>query len=301
MATPEQPAHRKAVYEARTRARQDAAEFARDRRRKLSIMSGLGLSFILLGGSTGGYMARDGGGAGTAGPSVAIALAEPAPEAAPARGGAFRLALAETTGFQVALPPLAPTPAPEVPATESETQRLMLGSVLADLSSTAGNLALPSAAGEAALARLYEEPLETAAGPATGSRAAAAGATIQQAALPVPNLPDLDDVTQPAWQRFAVPVAAPGARPMIAVVLDDLGLNRSGTNRAIELPGPLTLAFMTYAEGLPRMTARARRAGHELMLHVPMAPAWAALRASSASTTTWAAASPPRARAWPRS
>ena len=75
-----------------------------------------------------------------------------------------------------------------------------------------------------------------------------------------------------AWQRFAVPVVAPGARPMIAVVLDDLGLNRAGTNRAIALPAPLTLAFMTYAEGLPRMAARARRAGHELMLHVPMAP-----------------------------
>ncbi len=59
---------------------------------------------------------------------------------------------------------------------------------------------------------------------------------------------------------------------MIAVVLDDLGLNRAGTNRAIALPAPLTLAFMTYAEGLPRLAARARRAGHELMLHVPMAP-----------------------------
>jgi hypothetical protein len=55
-------------------------------------------------------------------------------------------------------------------------------------------------------------------------------------------------------------------------VLDDLGLNRAGTSRAIALPAPLTLAFMTYAERLPRMTARARRAGHELLLHIPMAP-----------------------------
>ena len=54
---------------------------------------------------------------------------------------------------------------------ESETQRLMLGSVLADLSSTAGDLPLTPAAAEAALARLYEEPLETAAGPTRESRA----------------------------------------------------------------------------------------------------------------------------------
>jgi hypothetical protein len=173
------------------------------------------------------------------------------------------------TGLQIALPPFAlPLAASEAPAAGSETQRLLLGSVLAELSDTARN---PSArnppgpeTGEAAFARLYEEPLETAAGPA-----------IQQAALPMPDLPDLPDLedgSQAAWQRFAVPVAAPGARPMIAVVLDDLGLNRAGTNRAIALPAPLTLAFMTYAEGLPRLAARARRAGHELMLHVPMAP-----------------------------
>jgi hypothetical protein len=138
----------------------------------------------------------------------------------------------------------------------------LLGSVLAELSDSAR-----TEASEAALARLYEEPLETAAGPAD--------AAIQQAALPMPelsDLPSLDDGSQTAWRRFAVPVAAPGARPMIAVVLDDLGLNRAGTNRAIGLPAPLTMAFMTYAEGLPELAARARRAGHELMLHVPMAP-----------------------------
>lgn len=262
MATPEQPAHRKAVFEARARARDSAAAGARGRRLRYSALAGLGLSFVLLGGVTGSYMALDGGFSGMAGPSVAIALAGPSADFAPeARGGAVQLALAEITGLRIALPPLAP-PFSAAPPAGSETQRLLLGSVLAELSDSAR-----TEAGEAALARLYEEPLETAAGPA--------GAAIQQAALPMPELSDLpaiDDGDQAAWRRFAVPVAAPGARPMIAVVLDDLGLNRAGTNRAIALPAPLTLAFMTYAEGLPELAARARRAGHELMLHVPMAP-----------------------------
>ena len=41
---------------------------------------------------------------------------------------------------------------------------------------------------------------------------------------------------------------------MVAIVLDDLGLDRKRTERAIGLPGPLTLSFMTYAEELPRQT-----------------------------------------------
>jgi polysaccharide deacetylase 2 family uncharacterized protein YibQ len=59
---------------------------------------------------------------------------------------------------------------------------------------------------------------------------------------------------------------------MIAVVLDDLGLNRPNTRRAIALPAPLTLAFLTYAPDLRAMTTAARQAGHELLLHLPMEP-----------------------------
>ena len=80
------------------------------------------------------------------------------------------------------------------------------------------------------------------------------------------------DPALPAWQRYALDIPDPASKPMIAIVLDDLGLNRRGTRAAIELPGPLTLAFMTYAEGLKHMAAKAQRAGHELMLHVPMEP-----------------------------
>ncbi len=74
------------------------------------------------------------------------------------------------------------------------------------------------------------------------------------------------------WERNALPVAVTDERPMIAVVLDDLGLNRRGTRAAMALPGPLTLSFMTYAEGLGDLARKSRANGHELMLHVPMEP-----------------------------
>ena len=59
---------------------------------------------------------------------------------------------------------------------------------------------------------------------------------------------------------------------MIAIVIDDMGLDRRHSDEAAELPAPLTLSFMTYAEDLPNQVAAARAHGHEIMLHVPMEP-----------------------------
>jgi polysaccharide deacetylase 2 family uncharacterized protein YibQ len=77
-------------------------------------------------------------------------------------------------------------------------------------------------------------------------------------------------LTQPAWLRYAVPAPPTGNRPLVAIVLDDLGLDQTRTAEAIGLRGPLTVSFMTYASDLAEQTAAARRAGHELFLHVPM-------------------------------
>lgn len=57
---------------------------------------------------------------------------------------------------------------------------------------------------------------------------------------------------------------------MIAVIIDDMGLDRRRTAKAMDLVGPLTLSFLTYARNLRAQTAVARSAGHELMIHLPM-------------------------------
>nr|CAM75020.1 Protein of unknown function DUF610 [Magnetospirillum gryphiswaldense MSR-1] len=59
---------------------------------------------------------------------------------------------------------------------------------------------------------------------------------------------------------------------MIAVVIDDLGVDRKRSERVTTLPAPLTLAWMTYADNLRPITQAARQRGHELMVHVPMQP-----------------------------
>ena len=59
---------------------------------------------------------------------------------------------------------------------------------------------------------------------------------------------------------------------MIAIVLDDLGIDRRRGARAIDLPATLTLAFLPYARELADQTAAARKRGHELLVHLPMQP-----------------------------
>ena len=76
----------------------------------------------------------------------------------------------------------------------------------------------------------------------------------------------------PPWQQYAKAVPATEGRPMIAIVIDDMGIDKAESARVIDLPPAITIAFMTYAKDLSRQAAAARTAGHELWLHVPMEP-----------------------------
>lgn len=77
---------------------------------------------------------------------------------------------------------------------------------------------------------------------------------------------------EPQWLRYAMPAPPADGRAMIAIVIDDLGLDRKGAEAAIALDGRVTLSFMSYAPDLPRLTAAAHEAGHEMIVHVPMEP-----------------------------
>jgi hypothetical protein len=49
-------------------------------------------------------------------------------------------------------------------------------------------------------------------------------------------------------------------------------LSQFRSDRAIALPRPITLAILPYGNNLAGLVARARTAGHEVMLHLPMEP-----------------------------
>ena len=84
--------------------------------------------------------------------------------------------------------------------------------------------------------------------------------------------PDLKDGLLPAWRRYALDAQVLPGQPMIAVVIDDMGLDRRRSRDIVALPAPLTVSFLAYAGELSAQTEAASAAGHELMLHVPMEP-----------------------------
>jgi len=80
--------------------------------------------------------------------------------------------------------------------------------------------------------------------------------------------------TESPRETASLPPAVPaeGKKARIVIVIDDLGIDRPRTARAIRLPGPLTMSFLTYAPDLDKQTRAAGDAGHELLLHIPMEP-----------------------------
>ncbi len=63
---------------------------------------------------------------------------------------------------------------------------------------------------------------------------------------------------------------APPQKPVIAIVIDDLGADISGTEKAMRLPKAVALAFLPYAEMTPAFAMRARDEGRTVLAHVPM-------------------------------
>ncbi|MGQ0676015.1 MAG: divergent polysaccharide deacetylase family protein [Rhodospirillales bacterium] len=115
-----------------------------------------------------------------------------------------------------------------------------------------------------------------------------------EAALPpLGGLPRDADAPPPAaaapWRDNAVPFLDRPGLKLIAVIIDDAGLDRARTSRATQLPGPLPISFLPYAGDLRRQASEARRAGHELMLHLPMEPISASEDPGPHPLMTWLA------------
>ena len=65
--------------------------------------------------------------------------------------------------------------------------------------------------------------------------------------------------------------AVPAGAPRIAIYIAGLGLNAAATTAAIErMPAAVSLAFAPYGEKLDDAVGRAKAAGHEVLLQLPM-------------------------------
>jgi polysaccharide deacetylase 2 family uncharacterized protein YibQ len=95
-----------------------------------------------------------------------------------------------------------------------------------------------------------------------------------EAAKPEPRVgaPGIGEGPTAAWRLNAVPFRDERGLKLVAIIIDDAGLDRARTARALRLAGPLTISFLPYAPDIQRQAEDARRRGHELMVHLPMEP-----------------------------
>ncbi len=79
-------------------------------------------------------------------------------------------------------------------------------------------------------------------------------------------------ISEPVLPEPALPAPAPptGQKPMIAVIIDDMGLRKAASSRAIRLDRAFTLSYLPYASGIQAQVDQARTAGHEILVHMPM-------------------------------
>ncbi len=88
---------------------------------------------------------------------------------------------------------------------------------------------------------------------------------------PFGKIPGISPDGRKAMQVYARPRGNPDGRPEVAVIIGGLGLNPALTERAIDdLPPEVSLAFAPYAKDLDYWTQKARRAGHEVLIELPM-------------------------------
>lgn len=91
---------------------------------------------------------------------------------------------------------------------------------------------------------------------------------------PAPLVMDEETTDVPEWQKqaMAVPGLVEERRPLLSIVIDDVGIDQKRSAKSIELEGPLTFAFIPYGRNLQKFADTARSRGHEIMLHLPMEP-----------------------------
>jgi polysaccharide deacetylase 2 family uncharacterized protein YibQ len=90
---------------------------------------------------------------------------------------------------------------------------------------------------------------------------------------PIPKV--AADGTRPAdaFARPVQPLANRPDAPRIALIVNGLGVSANATSAAIaNLPGAVTLGFVPYGTDVVSLVGRARAAGHEVLLQVPMEP-----------------------------
>ena len=58
----------------------------------------------------------------------------------------------------------------------------------------------------------------------------------------------------------------------LAIVIDDFGYRPSEENKVLQMPAAISVAVLPNAPGARQMAVKAHQSGHEVLIHLPMAP-----------------------------
>lgn len=120
---------------------------------------------------------------------------------------------------------------------------------------------------------------------APSSSPAAASATTPQAIILQPvkpemlekvtegNIPKVGPQGEKSWTYYNRPFSNPEKLPTISVLVYGLGRNTEVLEKALALPGEVSLGLVPYTDSLQQVIDKARLAGHEVVLSVSMEPA----------------------------
>ena len=90
---------------------------------------------------------------------------------------------------------------------------------------------------------------------------------------PAAMLPRIGADGRVARVVYARPFDAQDRRPKIAIVITGFGMSEAESRAAIEnLPGPVTLSFSPYASNPDALLELSRKAGHEMLVSLPLEP-----------------------------
>lgn len=92
-------------------------------------------------------------------------------------------------------------------------------------------------------------------------------------ASPFGPLPRISADGRLPLKTYARPYDQRDDRPKVAIMVTGLGPQADATNASFHLPGAISLMFSPYTEDLPTYFERARLAGHEVLIELPMEPA----------------------------
>lgn len=89
-------------------------------------------------------------------------------------------------------------------------------------------------------------------------------------------MPDAYEIKHPKISSMKIELSRKppyfGKEPLIAIVIDDMGVSHRRTANISSLEYPLTSSFLTYVSDLDKQIAAAKKSGHEIMAHLPMEP-----------------------------